>query len=245
MGKADPDPHAGYRSADVDWLKPKPAVYQALYGQPLPVADDAQLVEMFKSLRLKGYLEHMHGADVPDLIRAFDCTHKYSFHRQVHVIKSLYKQYGRTSARMFAALKANLEKVAARQARTLRDRLKAATPTPLDPTRPVIDGTEYLRNVPGYPTTFVDMRDGQLYTVKRIERQPHAKAGNKPRWRVVVKNAAGKPTALLCARAVYAAKTGQMPTREIDHIDGDPFNDCPHNLRDVDRETNEENKKHE
>jgi len=44
-------------------------------------------------------------------------------------------------------------------------------------------------------------------------------------------------------RVIYAMHHGHWPTHEVDHIDGDKRNNHPGNLRDVEKDTNQQNVK--
>lgn len=48
---------------------------------------------------------------------------------------------------------------------------------------------------------------------------------------------------LLLHRVVWAIKTGSWPTNQVDHRDGNPFNNCFSNLREATSQENNRNKK--
>jgi len=96
-----------------------------------------------------------------------------------------------------------------------------------------------------FDALFTLLPDGRL--VNKVKRGPRGRigapvgsvgnSGQKSRLQTVIfkKN-------YLVHRIVWLLHTGQWPKHSIDHIDGNPLNNCPENLRDVPHKTNLQNR---
>lgn len=83
--------------------------------------------------------------------------------------------------------------------------------------------------------------DGRL--INRVTRNSHARIGDEAGHRTPrgYRKVSIDGTELAVHRIVFAMTHGRWPNGEIDHIDGNPSNNKPENLRDVSRTENLEN----